>query len=84
MPAPYATHRKQIEEILLAWGMPAANAASTAEVMAWADLHGIDSHGISLVPGYDTRRKQNRVNISAMPSIVRETPVSALIDGGAA
>jgi LDH2 family malate/lactate/ureidoglycolate dehydrogenase len=82
VPAPYATHRKQIEEILLAWGMPAASAASTAEVMAWADLHGIDSHGISLVPGYDTRRRHNRVNIAATPRVVQESPVSALIDGG--
>jgi len=82
MPAPYARHRKQIEEILAAWGMPPANAASTAEVMAYADLHGIDSHGISLVPGYYTRTKQKRVNIAVTPSIVRESPVSALIDGG--
>ncbi len=82
MPASYATHRKQLQELLLAWGMPAENAARTADVMAYADLHGIDSHGISLVPGYYTRRKANRVNIVATPKIVRETPVSALIDGG--
>jgi LDH2 family malate/lactate/ureidoglycolate dehydrogenase len=82
VPAPYATHRKQIEAILLSWGMPAANAASTAEVMAWADLHGIDSHGISLVPGYDTRRRNKRVNIAATPRVVQESRVSALIDGG--
>lgn len=80
--APYATHRKQLEAILLAWGMPAAHAASTAEVLAWADLHGIDSHGISLIPGYDTRRINKRVNVDATPRVVRETPVSALIDGG--
>jgi LDH2 family malate/lactate/ureidoglycolate dehydrogenase len=82
MPASYATHRKQLQELLLAWGMPADNAARTADVMAYADLHGIDSHGISLVPGYYTRSKAKRVNIVATPKIVRETPVSALIDGG--
>ena len=82
MPAPYATHRKQLQEILLAWGMPAAHAASAAEILAWADLHGIDSHGISLIPGYDARRVQKRVNIDAVPRVVRETPVSALVDGG--
>ncbi len=82
MPAPYATHRKQLELILLAWGMPPENAASTAEILAYADLHGIDSHGISLMTGYHARRKQDRVNIAAAPSIVRETPVSTLIDGG--
>ena len=42
MPAPYATHRKQLELILRAWGMAEATAAGTAEIMSWADLHGID------------------------------------------
>src|SRR5665213_3660211 len=82
MPASYAAHRKQIEAIFLAWGMDETFASRTADVLAWADLHGIDSHGISLVPGYYTRCKQNRVNIAASPKVVRESPVSALIDGG--
>ena len=43
MPASYETHRKQLELILQAWGMPAPTAASTAEIMSWADLHGIDN-----------------------------------------
>ena len=42
MPASYETHRKQLELILQAWGMSAPVAASTAEIMSWADLHGID------------------------------------------
>jgi len=50
MPASYATHRKQLELILRAWGMAEETAASTAEIMSWADLHGIDTHGISMVP----------------------------------
>ena len=50
MPASYETHRKQLELILQAWGMAEATAVSTAEIMSWADLHGIDTHGISMVP----------------------------------
>ena len=42
MPMPYATHRAQLEAILKAWGMPDDNAAATAEVMAWADLHATE------------------------------------------
>ncbi len=53
MPASYTTHRSQLELILRAWGMPEATAVSTAEIMSWADLHGIDTHGISMVPPYD-------------------------------
>ncbi len=81
MPASYAAHRAQLESMLAAWGMPAAFAQRTAEVMAWADLHGIDSHGISMLPAYFERHQSGRVNMRAQPRILRETPVSALVDG---
>ncbi len=82
MPASYETHRKQLALILEAWGMPAPTAASTAEIMSWADLHGIDTHGISMVPPYDERRRGGKIDMAAVPKVVKETPVSALIDGG--
>ncbi|HJS84727.1 MAG TPA: Ldh family oxidoreductase [Acetobacteraceae bacterium] len=82
MPAPYAAHRAQIKAILSAWGMPEENAEPTSEILAWADLHGVDSHGISMLPGYDRLRRNGRVRMDAHPEIVRETPVSALVDGG--
>src|SRR5258705_227889 len=64
MPASYATHRQQLELILRAWGMPEAAAASTAEIMRWADLHGIDTHAISMVPPYDERRPAGKIDIA--------------------
>lgn len=81
MPASYETHRAQLEAVLTAWGMPAHFAHRTAEVMSWADLHGIDSHGISMLPIYFERHRSGRVNMRAQPRTLRETPVSALIDG---
>ena len=50
--------------------------------MSWADLHGIDTHGISMVPPYDERRRSGKIDMRAEPKVVKETPVSALIDGG--
>jgi LDH2 family malate/lactate/ureidoglycolate dehydrogenase len=82
MPASYATHRRQLELILRAWGMPDVTAASTAEVMSWADLHGIDTHGISMIPPYDERRRGGKINMAATLTVSRQTPVSALVDGG--
>jgi len=82
MPAPYAAHRAQIKAILSAWGMPEENAEPTSEILAWADLHGVDSHGLSMLPGYDRLRRDGRARMDARPEIVRETPVSALVDGG--
>ena len=81
MPTPYETHHAQLKAILLAWGMPEANAETTADILSWADLHGVDSHGISMIPGYDRLRRAGRVNMKARPHIIRETPVSALVDG---
>src|SRR4051812_49587070 len=82
MAAPYETHRAQLKAILLAWGMPEENAEDTAEILSWADLHGVDSHGISMIPGYDTLRRSGRAKMNVRPTIVRETPVSAVVDGG--
>ncbi len=82
MPASYATHRRQLELILQAWGMDQPTAAETAEIMSWADLHGIDTHGISMIPPYDERRRTGKIDMSARPSASRHTPVSALVDGG--
>ena len=82
MPATYANHRAQIKAILLGWGMPEENAETTSEILSWADLHGVDSHGLSMIPGYDGLRKSGRAKMDARPRIVKETPVSAVVDGG--
>lgn len=82
MTHPYDAHLAQLETLLTAWGMPAGYAARTAEVMSWADLHGIDSHGISMVPTYHALHASGRIRMDAEPRIERETPVSALMDAG--
>ena len=82
MPATYANHRAQLKAILLGWGMPEENAEITSDVLSWSDLHGVDSHGISMIPGYDRLRREGRARMDARPSIATETPVSAVVDGG--
>jgi LDH2 family malate/lactate/ureidoglycolate dehydrogenase len=81
MAATYAVHRAFLQSLLTAWGMRPDFAERTAEVMAWADLHGIDSHGISMVPNYFERHKSGRVKMAAEPKVERQTPVSALVNG---
>jgi LDH2 family malate/lactate/ureidoglycolate dehydrogenase len=76
-------HRRQIAAVLEAWGMPARHADRTAEVMVWADMRGVASHGISMLLNYDVLRAKNKVTFAAEPTLVRETPVSALVDGNA-
>ena len=43
--ATYQQHRGQIEAILLGWGMLPDIADRTADVIAWADLHGLPGAG---------------------------------------
>jgi len=81
MPASYERHRAQIKAIVLAWGMPEDNAEATADILSWADLHGVDSHGMSMIPGYDRLRRTGRAKMDAQPRIIKESPVSALVDG---
>src|SRR5712691_2222500 len=81
MSASYENHRAQLKAILVAWGMPEDNADATADILSWADLHGVDSHGLSMLPGYDRLRRSGRANMAARPRIIKETPVSALVDG---
>jgi len=80
--APFELHLLQIEVILRAWGMPQAQARETAQILGYADLHGIDSHGMSMLPPYDMWRREGRLDLAAHPKVIKQTRVSALVDGG--
>lgn len=80
MKHPLETHRAQAAAILESWGMPVATAATTAEILAWADLHGIESHGIAMLVEYDVRRKTRPINMRPAPCLLRDLPVATLMD----
>jgi LDH2 family malate/lactate/ureidoglycolate dehydrogenase len=75
--------RQQIAAILTAWGMDAQLVRSTTEVMVETDLAGIDSHGISMLMLYEDLRSEGRLNLQAHPAVMREGPVTALVDADA-
>ncbi len=79
---PAARLREQVARILAAWGFPPAAVEAGADGLSWADLHGIDSHGCVLLPTYEAWLKAGRYEVAAQPRVVRDTAVSALIDGG--
>src|SRR5215212_12240359 len=79
--APYDKLRGRVEAVRLARGMPEDKDKATADILSWADLHGVDSRGISMIPGYGRLRPQGRANMQCRPRIVKETAVSALVDG---
>lgn len=80
-----ATHqsvRAQITSILLAWGSPPGLAETTAEVMTETDLMGVDSHGISMLMGYEELLKAGQLRIAGQPKVARDFGATALVDGG--
>jgi LDH2 family malate/lactate/ureidoglycolate dehydrogenase len=78
---PFETHLQQAAAILRSWGMTPETADQTAKVLGWADLRGVESHGIAMLVEYNERRQTRPINMKATPQIVRQTPVSALVDG---
>ncbi len=81
--APADRVRAQIVAVLTAWGMDPALIGTTAEVMVETDLAGVDSHGVSMLMDYDSFRRKGKLNLQARPRVVRENPVTALIDADA-
>jgi LDH2 family malate/lactate/ureidoglycolate dehydrogenase len=75
--------RAQIVSILTSWGMDPALVETTAEVMIATDLSGVDSHGVSMLMDYETSRSKGKLNLKAVPRIVRDGPVTALVDADA-
>ncbi len=74
--------REQIFLILKAWGMTGDLAATTADVMLETDLIGVDSHGISMLMTYESKREEGRLDFAARPTVVKENAVAALMDAG--
>ncbi|MCV2488297.1 Ldh family oxidoreductase [Geodermatophilus sp. YIM 151500] len=74
---------RQVTSVLSAWGMPDDLVETTAAVMVDTDLAGIDSHGIQMLTTYETLLRRGELQPAARPAVVRESAVSALVDGRA-
>jgi LDH2 family malate/lactate/ureidoglycolate dehydrogenase len=82
MIVPPGVLRRQLEALFEAWGLPGADAAVTADVLVQADLMGIDSHGLTLIPLYDELIRSGRFEPSAQVRVVRSFGATAVVDGG--
>lgn len=74
--------KQQIHVLLVSWGMTQERAQHTAEIMSDADLAGIDSHGISMIPGYFHLVESGELAVAATPEIIAETAATVVLDGG--
>ena len=64
------------------FGVPAADAEIVADNLVEADLRGVESHGVHLVPLYVARLKGGHVRADAKVEVVRDEGSMVLLDGG--
>lgn len=69
------------EQVFLAIGCSAEDAALAATVLISADLRGVDSHGIARLAGYVRLYDHGRLNPKPQIKVVYETPSTAVVDG---
>src|SRR5262245_487860 len=63
------------------FGVPPDDARQASEVLAAADLRGIDSHGIARLTAYSDLLSEGLINPRANVQVVRELPGLATVDG---
>lgn len=61
-------------------GLPSGDAAIEAEVLVWANLRGVDSHGVQRVAGYVHSVEAGYYNTRPDIRVERETPATMLIE----
>jgi LDH2 family malate/lactate/ureidoglycolate dehydrogenase len=73
--------RATVEGIFQSLGAPEADARRSADVLIYADLRGIDSHGVSnMTPIYVAWMQQGWINPAPVWRVVRDAPAVATID----
>ncbi len=75
-----AAIRAQIIAVFEAWRMTPEDAAIAADVMIDTDLHGIDSHGIGMLPYYQRLQSEGRLKARPERRLLRERDSMALVD----
>ena len=71
-----------IRAALEATGASAADAASVAEGLVWANLRGVDGHGVSRLSSYLKMIERGGIDVEARPRLARDRAATFLLDGG--
>lgn len=61
-------------------GLPKPDAATIAEVLVWANLRGVDTHGVIRIPRYVGLIETGEMNPRPAMTVSKETPASVLIE----
>jgi len=61
-------------------GLPEKDAATEAEVLVWANLRGVDSHGVQRIPLYINSIEAGYYNARPNIEVIKETPATLFIE----
>ena len=78
---PYEEVVNFCEHVFAGYGFTQEQAKQITDVLLDADLSGIESHGIQRLIRYHKEITGGLVDVHAVPEIVKETPISATIEG---
>ena len=74
--------RRFVEQVFERIGYPHDQAVDAADVLMWASLRGVDTHGVrNLKPYYVDRTREGLLQPQAEIRIESETPHTACLDG---
>ena len=74
--------RKQLDAVFISWGMIDTFRSVCIRQMVEADLMGIDSHGIGMLPLYEKYRLQGGIVVNPDVVVVDNRQAVALVDAG--
>ena len=78
---PIEALREFCARVFMHFGVPKDQATQAADVLAAADLRGIDSHGVARMSSYVGLLSEGLINPKPEIKIVRSTPSTATVDG---
>ncbi|HTI85065.1 MAG TPA: Ldh family oxidoreductase [Alphaproteobacteria bacterium] len=74
--------RRFVTEVFRAKGMRPDDAATVADILVWADLRGVGSHGVSRIPSYLGAMEHGRFVVDARPKLEPLAPAAFRLDCG--
>ena len=80
MIVPATALRRFTSDVFARAGMSEADAAIVADALVWANLRGMDSHGMARVPRYVEWMRRGDINAKPRMAVATETPAVVVLD----
>jgi ureidoglycolate dehydrogenase (NAD+) len=71
-----------IRDVLVAAGASEKDAATVAEGLVWANLRGVDGHGVSRLPRYLKIIERGEIDPKAQPRLIHDRAATFVLDSG--